>query len=66
MKNANRHDIGSYTCELENGIGMGISENDIDVDVRCKFLFSSRICMPVRNRIHQLLNYTLQMPRSSN
>lgn len=37
IKDASRNDIGSYTCELENGIGKGLSENDIDVDIYCKF-----------------------------
>lgn len=36
IKNATRHDIGSYMCELTNGIGVGVSQNDIDVDVLCK------------------------------
>lgn len=38
IRDASRDDIGSYTCELENGIGIGVSENDIDVDVNCKYL----------------------------
>ncbi|KAJ6649403.1 Hemicentin-1 [Pseudolycoriella hygida] len=33
VKEASRDDIGSYTCELKNEYGTGISENDIDVDV---------------------------------
>lgn len=36
IKNATRTDIGSYKCELTNGIGEGASDNDIDVDVLCK------------------------------
>lgn len=42
IKDAARTDIGSYTCELENGIGIGTSENDIDVDVNCKYLYLYR------------------------
>lgn len=37
VRHASRHDIGSYTCELENSIGTGASKNDIDVDVLCKY-----------------------------
>ncbi|XP_037031703.1 hemicentin-2 isoform X5 [Bradysia coprophila] len=33
IKEASRDDIGSYTCELKNDYGIGVSENDIDVDV---------------------------------
>lgn len=38
VRNASRHDIGAYTCELENSIGAGASANAIDVDVLCKFM----------------------------
>lgn len=37
IKEASRDDIGSYTCELKNDYGTGVSENDIDVDVHCKY-----------------------------
>lgn len=37
IKEASRDDIGSYTCELKNDYGIGLSENDIDVDVHCKY-----------------------------
>lgn len=37
IKEASRDDIGSYTCELKNDYGIGVSENDIDVDVHCKY-----------------------------
>lgn len=36
IKDASRNDAGSYTCELENSIALGTSENDIDVLVWCK------------------------------
>jgi hypothetical protein len=36
VKNATRHDIGFYTCELSNSIGSDLSDNSIDVDVQCK------------------------------
>jgi hypothetical protein len=36
VKNASRHDIGLYTCELANSIGTDLSDNAIDVDVQCK------------------------------
>lgn len=35
IKEASRNDAGSYTCELENSIALGKSENDIDVHVWC-------------------------------
>lgn len=35
VKEASRNDAGSYTCELENSIALGTSENDIDVTVLC-------------------------------
>lgn len=38
VKNASRHDIGSYSCELYNEIGIGMSENQVLVDIQCKFL----------------------------
>ena len=36
INDVTRHDMGNYTCELENKYGIGISENFIDVDVHCK------------------------------
>lgn len=38
VKEASRDDIGSYTCELRNDYGIGVSENDVDVDVYCKYI----------------------------
>lgn len=37
VKNASRHDIGVYTCELANAIGNDTSDTDIDVDVLCEY-----------------------------
>lgn len=37
VKNASRHDIGAYTCELANAIGNDTSDTDIDVDVLCEY-----------------------------
>lgn len=37
VKNSSRHDIGSYSCELSNEIGIGMSENQALIDIQCKF-----------------------------
>lgn len=47
IKDASRTDAGSYTCQLENNIGLGTSENDIDVEIICK-------CVETRNSGHRL------------
>lgn len=36
VKNASRHDLGIYTCELANAIGNDTSDTGIDVDVLCE------------------------------
>lgn len=36
VKNATRDDRGTYSCELTNQVGTGMSENGVDVDVQCK------------------------------
>lgn len=37
VKNASRHDIGIYTCELANAIGNDTSDNGVNVDVLCEY-----------------------------
>lgn len=39
VKNATRDDTGSYTCELTNNIGSGVSENFINVNIQCEYYF---------------------------
>lgn len=41
VKNASRHDIGVYTCELGNAIGNDTSDTGIDVDVLCEYLHNN-------------------------
>lgn len=36
IREVTRHDLGNYTCELENEFGHGISRNGVNVDVHCK------------------------------
>lgn len=40
VKNASRHDIGVYTCELSNAIGNDTSDTGVNVDVLCEYLIS--------------------------
>lgn len=37
IRDMTRHDMGNYTCELENEYGMGVSEDSIIVNVYCKY-----------------------------
>lgn len=37
IRDVTRHDMGNYTCELENEYGTGISEDAIIVNVHCKY-----------------------------
>lgn len=43
VKNSSRHDIGSYSCELTNEIGIGMSDNQVLVDIQCKFYFNCQL-----------------------
>ena len=43
VNNASRHDIGSYSCELGNKIGIGMSENQVLVDIQCEFYFNCQL-----------------------
>lgn len=36
VKNATRDDSGSYSCELTNQVGTGMSDNGVAVDVQCE------------------------------
>lgn len=38
VKNASRHDLGVYTCELANAIGNDTSDTGIEVDVLCEYI----------------------------
>lgn len=38
VKDVTRHDMGNYTCELENEYGTGISDDSIIVNVHCKYI----------------------------
>lgn len=38
MRQVLRHDLGNYTCELQNDYGIGSSENAISLDVHCKYI----------------------------
>lgn len=40
VKNASRHDLGVYTCELANAIGNDTSDSGVAVDVLCEYQFS--------------------------
>lgn len=42
VKNATRDDRGTYSCELTNQVGTGMSENGVMVDVQCECSFPSR------------------------
>ena len=33
---ANRHDVGLYSCAVENSVGLGYSEDSTILDVYCK------------------------------
>lgn len=37
IKDVTRHDMGNYTCELENDYGPGASEDSIIVNIHCKY-----------------------------
>ena len=43
VNNASRHDSGSYSCELGNEIGIVMSENQVLIDVQCKFYFNCQL-----------------------
>lgn len=46
IRDVTRHDMGNYTCELENEYGMGVSEDSIIVNVYCKYIswmFESKV-----------------------
>lgn len=45
VKNASRHDIGSYSCELYNEIGIGMSENQVLVDIQCELYFDCQLTL---------------------
>lgn len=42
VKNASRHDIGEYTCELANAIGNDTSDTGVTVNVLCEYIYSSK------------------------
>lgn len=44
VKNASRHDIGEYTCELANAIGNDTSDTGVTVNVLCEYIYSSKFC----------------------
>lgn len=39
IKETENGDSGNYTCELENTIGKGVSETEIELDVLCKYKY---------------------------
>lgn len=50
IRDVTRHDMGNYTCELENEYGTGVSEDAIIVNVHCKYtfdLFVSYLCRKI-------------------
>lgn len=48
VREASRDDIGSYTCELKNDYGIGVSDNYIAVDVHCKY---QKLLVLIKNSI---------------
>ncbi|CAO1401818.1 unnamed protein product [Diamesa tonsa] len=46
VKNSSRHDIGSYSCELSNEIGIGMSENQALIDIQFTPIVTIRLDPP--------------------
>jgi len=57
VKNATRDDRGSYSCELTNQVGTGMSENGVIVDVQCELIYTEETHT---KRILNLLAYDSQ------
>lgn len=48
IRSTDKQDIGNYTCQLSNSIGKGVSEQQIDLDVQCKYETFLQIVIDVR------------------
>lgn len=61
IRSTEKQDIGNYTCQLSNSIGKGVSEQQIDLDVQCKFYFlkEENLLYNINCLFYSLLNFPL-------